>query len=129
MQFTELVESLLSTQLAEIGLDPEDFAAIVKRAGTPSPTFQILTTHLLALDDFQTFKRMMNKRNLELELQAIQSLQRGAGAQRPDCPSNCLSNCSRLWYDRHSRRGTIGSWIDCWSGAFRVMRRQGPYVA
>jgi hypothetical protein len=85
MQFTELVESLLSTQLAEIGLDPEDFAAIVKRAGTSSPMFQILTTHLLALDDFQTFKRMINKStgNLELELQAIQSLQRGAGAQRP----------------------------------------------
>jgi hypothetical protein len=82
-QFTEMVESLLSAQLSDLGLAQEDFAAIVMSAGKTSPLFQLLATHLLALDDFQTFKRMMNKRNLELELQAIQSIKRTRDAIRP----------------------------------------------
>lgn len=83
IQFIELVEGLLTAQLSEIGLASEDFASIVMLAGTSSPLFKILTAHLLALDDFLTFKRMMNKRNLELELQAIQSLQRASLGPRP----------------------------------------------
>lgn len=71
MQFTELVEKLLETQLAELGISPEgafehrilrlrrtlrtgilvaDFAAIVLRSGQESPLFRLLSTHLLALD-------------------------------------------------------------------------------
>ena len=70
MQFTELVEKLLESQLAELGISPDgafrartevetrlrtgllvaDFAAIVLRSGQESPLFRLLSTHLLALD-------------------------------------------------------------------------------
>lgn len=74
IQFTSLVERLLETQLEELGLSADDFSAIVLRSGKSSPLFRLLSTHLLALDDFETFRRLMVKRNLELELQAIQAV-------------------------------------------------------
>ena len=34
---------------------------------------------IMALDDFLTFKKMMQKRNRELELEAVRALERAAG--------------------------------------------------
>ena len=89
LQFTSLFENLLETQLSELGISSEDFATIVMLSGKTSPLFRLLSTHLLALDDFETFRRLMVKRNLELELQAIQAVR--ATTAKP-APSHSLAD-------------------------------------
>ena len=81
--FRALVEALLESHLAEIGLTPEDFAAVCAQAPRGSGLHSAVFEQLLALDDFLTFRALMRKRNKELELEAIRALQREArGAAR-----------------------------------------------
>ncbi|CEG47547.1 Uncharacterized conserved protein [Plasmopara halstedii] len=61
-QFREVIENVLGSHLAELGLAATDFAALY------------VINQILAMDDFLSFKRLMIKRNLELELKAIKKL-------------------------------------------------------
>ncbi|OWZ12456.1 hypothetical protein PHMEG_00014375 [Phytophthora megakarya] len=81
MQFRELVESVLGSHLAEMGLAASDFATICEkqrdseRAGSVSDGVSVdVVNQILAMDDFLSFKKLMVKRNLELELEAIKEL-------------------------------------------------------
>ncbi|KAG7393098.1 hypothetical protein PHYPSEUDO_012434 [Phytophthora pseudosyringae] len=82
-QFRELVESVLGSHLAEMGLAASDFAAICEKqrdseraaGGSVSDGVSAdVVNQILAMDDFLSFKKLMVKRNLELELEAIKEL-------------------------------------------------------
>lgn len=75
MQFRDLVESVLCSNLAEIGITASDFAEICERCRHASDISMDVVNQILAMDDFLTFKKLMVRRNLELELEAIRSLQ------------------------------------------------------
>ncbi|KAG6602938.1 uncharacterized protein IUM83_06762 [Phytophthora cinnamomi] len=83
MQFRELVENVLGSHLAEMGLTAADFASICEkqrdseRAAGVSVADGVsadVVNQILAMDDFLSFKKLMVKRNLELELEAIKEL-------------------------------------------------------
>lgn len=73
-QFRELVESVMCSNLAEIGLTASDFADVCERSRQSSDISMEVVNQILAMDDFLTFKKLMIKRNLELELEAIKAL-------------------------------------------------------
>jgi len=75
-QFVHLIETLLESHLADIGLTPEDFAAVCAAAPRGSGLGKIVFEQLMSATDFLTFKALMRKRNSELELEAIRELQR-----------------------------------------------------
>ncbi|RLN46699.1 hypothetical protein BBJ28_00019354 [Nothophytophthora sp. Chile5] len=82
-QFRDVVETVLGSHLAEMGLAAADFAAICERqrdderaaGGSVSDGVSAdVVNQILAMDDFLSFKKLMVKRNLELELEAIKEL-------------------------------------------------------
>ncbi|KAL3658801.1 hypothetical protein V7S43_016169 [Phytophthora oleae] len=82
-QFRELVENVLGSHLAEMGLTATDFATICEKqrdseraaGGSVSDGVSAdVVNQILAMDDFLSFKKLMVKRNLELELEAIKEL-------------------------------------------------------
>lgn len=68
------VEEVLGSSLAEIGISPSDFADICERGRNSTDISMEVVNQVLAMDDFLTFKKLMIKRNLELELEAIKAL-------------------------------------------------------
>eukprot|EP01012_Entosiphon_sulcatum_P035562 TRINITY_DN45154_c0_g1_i1.p1 TRINITY_DN45154_c0_g1~~TRINITY_DN45154_c0_g1_i1.p1 ORF type:complete len:399 (-),score=104.99 TRINITY_DN45154_c0_g1_i1:48-1196(-) len=71
--FRDLVDKILGDQLGEFGISPEQFVAACENSQNKE-LHALVTEYILALDDFQTFKRMMEKRNVELELEALRGL-------------------------------------------------------
>ena len=69
-KFRALVDELLSSFLAELGASPEKFMEAVK-AGTCPELSEIITEYIVALDDFRSFRALMEKRNIEMELEAM----------------------------------------------------------
>jgi hypothetical protein len=68
--FQELVEVLLEQHLAELGVTPEQFVAACER-GAGNPANEAVLKHVLAVDDFLTFRSLMINRNIELNQEAI----------------------------------------------------------
>lgn len=73
-QFRDVVDGVLCANLAEIGLTASDFADICERGRHSSDISMDVVNQILAMDDFLAFKKLMVKRNLELELEAIKAL-------------------------------------------------------
>ncbi|KAJ0392301.1 hypothetical protein P43SY_006894 [Pythium insidiosum] len=73
-QFRDVVEGVLCDNLAEIGLTAADFAEICERGRYSTDISLDVVNQILAMDDFLTFKKLMVKRNLELELEAIKAM-------------------------------------------------------
>lgn len=78
------MESVLSENLAEIGLTATDFAEVCERGRNSSDISMEVVNQILAMDDFITFKKLMVKRNLELELEAITALRDEALEEQMD---------------------------------------------
>ena len=72
--FREMVDSLLGMHLANMGCGAEDFAALCNQYSTTDAGREVLE-QILAVDDFVSFKKMMVKRNMELELESLKALQ------------------------------------------------------
>ena len=72
--FRDMVDSLLEMHLEELGLTGELFAAVCEAAAQQQVGMEVLE-QILAVDDFVSFKKMMVKRNMELELEAMKALQ------------------------------------------------------
>jgi hypothetical protein len=68
------VEGVLCDNLAEIGLTASDFADICERGRHSTDISMDVVNQILAMDDFLTFKKLMVKRNLELDLEAITAM-------------------------------------------------------
>lgn len=89
-QFCELVDGLLSTFLEELGVSAEAFVEAVKRNGldpeaADSPAAELsafVAEYILALDDFPSFRAMMEKRNVEMDLEAMYEYARYTSAAR-----------------------------------------------
>ena len=71
--FRELVESLLGMHLAEMGCEMEQFAELCQAYGTTEVGKEVIE-QICAVDDFVSFKKMMVKRNMELELETMRAL-------------------------------------------------------
>ncbi|KAF0774302.1 hypothetical protein AaE_001997 [Aphanomyces astaci] len=70
-QFRDTVDGVLTANLAEIGITPSDFADICAKCRHSTEISMAVINQILAIDDFLTFKKLMVKRNLELELEVI----------------------------------------------------------
>jgi hypothetical protein len=78
-QFREMVELLLTQQLAEIGITADDFAKACEVAGRSRDVNRRVLDQILAIDDFRVFKKMMVRRNLQLQLQAVEAMKADVG--------------------------------------------------
>lgn len=62
---------MLTNMLNDIGIDEETFAeACIKSTG--NPTHKMLLSEIMAVDNFMAFKKLMLKRNRELNEEAMQ---------------------------------------------------------
>ena len=72
--FRDMVDSLLEMHLEDMGVTGEQFAAVCEAAAQQQVGMEVLE-QILAVDDFVSFKKMMVKRNMELELEAMKAVQ------------------------------------------------------
>lgn len=72
-EFCDHVEALISSNLAELGITTELFLESCKKARSGRDINATVFERLTAMEDFQTFKKLMTKRNTELQLEAIRS--------------------------------------------------------
>ena len=72
--FREMVEGLLDMHLTNMGISMEAFAELCETYSTTEVGKEVLE-QILAVDDFVSFKKMMVKRNMELELESLRALQ------------------------------------------------------
>lgn len=77
-EFRTLVDDLLSSFLEELGVSGEAFIDAIK-AGENVELSSMVAEFLFALDDFASFRTLMEKKNLELELEAMYEYARVAG--------------------------------------------------
>lgn len=71
-QFQELVDTLLTGYIGELVVSAEDALDVIKASN--DETHKRLVEYLTYLDDFASFKKLMEKRNVELEVEAIKEL-------------------------------------------------------
>lgn len=72
-EFCDHVEALISSNLAELGITTELFLESCEKARNGRDINATVFERLTAMEDFQTFKKLMTKRNTELQLEAIRS--------------------------------------------------------
>ncbi|KDO28043.1 hypothetical protein SPRG_20205 [Saprolegnia parasitica CBS 223.65] len=71
-QFRDVVDGVLTANLAEIGISSAEFADICVQCRNSTEISMAVVNQILAIDDFLTFKSSWCvKRNLELELEVI----------------------------------------------------------
>ena len=73
-EFCEHVEALIDSNLGELGITTEIFVASCERARNSRDINATVFERLIAMDDFQTFKKIMTKRNAQLHMESLQSL-------------------------------------------------------
>merc|ERR1712185_358220 len=73
-QFREHVERILTTELTTVGIALEQFVEACESARHSRDINKEVVEQILAMDDFLTFKKLMVKRNVELELEALDDL-------------------------------------------------------
>lgn len=77
-QFQQLIDGLLTSFVADLGVPPEEAMAAIKasmHSSSPEkgPT-RFFIVSIFSFDDFRTFHRMMVKRNIELDILAAAQL-------------------------------------------------------
>ena len=73
-QFREHVERVITTELTTVGVSLEQFVEACEAARHSRDINKEVVEQILAMDDFLTFKKLMVKRNVELELEALDDL-------------------------------------------------------
>lgn len=68
--FKKLVEELIGHLLAELGVTQEQFMEACEKAGQ-NPIHKRIVDQIVAVDNFLAFKKLMQKRNAELNQQAM----------------------------------------------------------
>ncbi|GMH51397.1 hypothetical protein TrRE_jg6624 [Triparma retinervis] len=74
-EFKEVVERHLTSKLAEFGIGEEVFYEACASNRFKSDINKSVYDQMVAMDDFLTFKKLMVRRNMELELEAVRALQ------------------------------------------------------
>ncbi|CAI9623736.1 unnamed protein product [Staurois parvus] len=86
-EYKELVEKLIQEHLNEMGISEEQFQEACTAPFAHSPEVKSMLQPVFAIEDFVTFKEMMLQKNIELQLQAIQIIQKRNGVL-PECLQN-----------------------------------------
>lgn len=118
-EFCDLVNGLLEGFLSGMGIEPEEFVQVCE-SDSGGNLNEFVFNSILSVDDFLSFKKMMVKRNCELNVQAMSmlavrhtqlrfaavrpALTLLACKRRPKIPR--LLRRRRLWKRRWSRRRT-----------------------
>lgn len=72
-KFRTLIEDVLESFLSELGTDAETMIKACEENKESDPKVGRFLHYLLALDDFRSFRKMMVKRNVELEAEAMEA--------------------------------------------------------
>lgn len=70
-EFREVVESLITSNLGELGITPTMFYESCEKGRHIRDINRAVFERLLSMEDFATFKRIMVKRNMELQIEAL----------------------------------------------------------
>jgi hypothetical protein len=81
-EFRDHVESLITSNLGELGITPTMFYESCEKARHSRDINRAVFERLLSMEDFDTFKRIMVKRNMELQIEALTSYD-SAGIHSP----------------------------------------------
>jgi The ARF-like 2 binding protein BART len=79
-EFKEHIEALISSNLGELGISSEMFFEACEKGRNGRDINKQVFERMVAMDDFETFKKLMVKRNMELQLEAIRSYDLAASA-------------------------------------------------
>lgn len=63
--FFKIVDELLCELVAEMGITREQFTAACETSGQ-NPTHERIVQQILSVDDFPSFKKMMIKKNMQI---------------------------------------------------------------
>lgn len=74
-EFREHMEVLISSNLGELGITAEIFFDACEKGRNSRDINKMVFEKLLAMDSFLTFKKLMVKRNMELQVEAMKSYQ------------------------------------------------------
>jgi hypothetical protein len=72
-EFRETVDALISSNLGELGVTVEMFFDACEKGRFKRDINQAVIERMIAMDDFLTFKKIMVKRNMELQLEALKA--------------------------------------------------------
>lgn len=72
-EFKDHIEALISSNLGELGITVESFYESCEKGRHNRDINRAVFERMVAMDDFLTFKKIMVKRNLELQLEAFRS--------------------------------------------------------
>ena len=88
-EFCDMVNSLLEGFLSEMGISPEEFVKVCQNENAAALN-EFVFNQILAVDDFLSFKKMMLKRNLELNVQAMSMMAVRAPPRPPLARPLCM---------------------------------------
>lgn len=72
--FRKYLEGLIASCLEEVGISSELFYDACEKGRNSRDINKIVFDRMIAMEDFQTFKKLMVKRNTELQIEALQSI-------------------------------------------------------
>ena len=103
-EFREHIEVLISSNLGELGITTELFLDSCAKSRNNRHINQVVFERLTAIDDFATFKKVMAKRNIELQIEAMQNY------NNEDINSNASSyGGSHMGIDARDTRGHMSA--------------------
>ena len=91
-EFKEHVDALLSSNLGELGVTPELFYEACAKGRNSRDVNRTVYDRMIAMDDFQTFKKIMVKRNMELQMEAP-AIYTSTPTARLECGPFGLASC------------------------------------
>lgn len=107
-EFKQLVDSLLTEFIEELGVSPETFYEVMNAQGQDKLTSFVLQT-ILTVDDFTLFKAMMVKRNIDLTnqvLNQVDELNKEAGNVARVSGHTCVGLLTLAWMSSLRRHAT-----------------------
>lgn len=80
-EFRNHIEALLSSNLGELGVTSDFFFEACAKGRNSRDINRSVYDRMIAMDDFQTFKKIMVKRNMELQMEAMRIIKETGGIQ------------------------------------------------
>jgi hypothetical protein len=91
-EFCEHIEALISSNLGELGITNEMFLDACEKGRSGRDINTTVFERLIAMDDFQTFKKIMTKRNTELQLESLRSFKPNRSTTKKSSAENSKEN-------------------------------------
>lgn len=77
-EFQKIIEGLIDGMVKDLGIAEDQLYGVIKR-GLKNSHHRKVFEQLLVIDNFMVFKRLMVKRNRELEIEAMRQAEEGSG--------------------------------------------------